>query len=366
MNISQSIDDFMEYCQTNRGMTTRSLPQYENKLRVFQAYIFNKKRKEESSISLGVFKQIDIEELIKGLKEEDVFASLDYYIDVRQIEFASTARHYISVVKKYIVYLGENKNIKNQELLILFGYGDSSAENSFDMKKEKKIKALVNQKKLNNSKDTEGLNNNEYRNLIDKCDEIIDNIQVVKGELEKFKVSKENKNKNYGEYLKAHITKLLLITGIKFKILYDIKITDIDTNEGSIIINGFELKLPYKYYNQLLEYLDIRKEFNKENKDELFLDINGNKIDDNNFINSFIKKYILRTSSTIAISKFIIINMILKGINQSIIQDFTGYGDVVFRYCQEKVNEEKITDRDYYINKHIQELNLYTIPYYEL
>ena len=64
-------------------------------------------------------------------------------------------------------------------------------------------------------------------------------------------------------------------------------------------------------------------------------------------------------SSTARISKRVIIDMISSGMSIKIIEDLTGYGDVVLGYCKEKVDEIKKEQKDpnKYIDKYLEKRN---------
>ena len=87
-------------------------------------------------------------------------------------------------------------------------------------------------------------------------------------------------------------------------------------------------------YSFPTEYLDnIKEGYYSHNKSEINLD------------NPF---------TPTGFAKYAVINMILNGVNQSVISDLTGFMTGMYSDCQDIVNEMKLTNRNRYINHMIR------------
>ena len=61
------------------------------------------------------------------------------------------------------------------------------------------------------------------------------------------------------------------------------------------------------------------------------------------------------------IQKFAIVQMILAGMNQAVIKEFTGQGDDILEDCQRQVNVEKKIDINRHINFTMRGIETYNI-----
>jgi hypothetical protein len=77
-------------------------------------------------------------------------------------------------------------------------------------------------------------------------------------------------------------------------------------------------------------------------------------------VTGFLKYYIGR-NDVIGLSKNVIIRMIYEGINQSLIQEFTGYKSDVYKYCQSKVNFDKAIYRNRYLDSKLRSIESFDI-----
>jgi hypothetical protein len=59
--------------------------------------------------------------------------------------------------------------------------------------------------------------------------------------------------------------------------------------------------------------------------------------------------------------KYGIIQMIKRGINQSVIIEFTGNQDDIYRDCQNEVNEEKFEARNRYLDSKLRGIDSFDI-----
>ncbi len=137
--------------------------------------------------------------------------------------------------------------------------------------------------------------------------------------------------------MKALIVKLVIYTGASVAAkIYPIKVKDLNLEKGIIKVGEFDVHLPYHLRNNLSEYVN-KLINNRDKKDLLFKNYNNQPFTEPNKIGGF---YTHKNgiSSTIALSKYAIIQMIEEGVDRDTIQDFTGYGDEVYISCKEYVD----------------------------
>jgi integrase len=364
MNIDLSYKKFLIFKTDKEGLCEKSFKQYENKLHIFRMYLFDKKYK-ISKESDNAFDNIDLQVLLEKLTIEDIFESLYFYIELRGIEFENTARHYITVLKEYFRYIYGNMEIKNKSLFDSFGFGDKGHELSFDKQVDNKMKELIKLGVLKYKKEIGHIDEKDYEKLLKYCNKNLefDNI------LEDFNVY----NSKYTDFLCAIVIKLILFTGIKFGVIYTIKVNDFEFDKkilklrSKVNINKkssvYNIEIPESLSNDLFKYLNVSNKIRKEGVDSFFVMLNGTPVNDNTTFNKFIGDAIRVTSSTAALSKYVVIEMILKKMNQHLIQDFTSNGNTIFEYCQEIANDIKGQgeNKSNYINSNLKRLEYYNL-----
>ena len=70
---------------------------------------------------------------------------------------------------------------------------------------------------------------------------------------------------------------------------------------------------------------------------------------------------ILQRKDLTGLRKYVIIEMILKGINQSYIMKLTGAGTKIFDACQRIVNEQRHFEANRFIDSRIREMEIFDI-----
>lgn len=347
MDIGKAIDEFLK----NEELSESSKPIYENVLRVFGGYFI------EYNCDLST------------ITYNDIFKSLDYYIDERSIKFENTARFFVTAIKNFIVYCISELGIKNKDLASIFGIGNNSG--GFEEKVDKKINSLIINKILKKEKSGIELDSNELKILVNECDKIID----------KFKKDDLRANITNGKYIKyigALGLEIIAYTGVKVGLITNIKLNALESGSDFIIIcnnkndeKKFKVEISRKLYLQLKNYIEIRTELIKyknceKDIDNLFIDYNTIPLNElrknepfNNLAFELVGKDKEMGSSTARISKRAIIDMICAGMSLKIIEDLTGYGNVVIQYCKEKADEIKREEKNpnQYVNDKISKRN---------
>lgn len=176
------------------------------------------------------------------------------------------------------------------------------------------------------------------------------------------------------------VIKLMLLYGFSFDKLADLKKENYNIEKNILkIVNTedirqeFLLELPFSFLKEFEILFEFRKNHKRNlNNEFLFLTEENNKINSgtiHDFLDK-IKKEFEKVEeikfekkknpfTATGLQKFAIINMILTGVNESIITDLTGQKDEILSYCQLKVSEKNVIHLNRYINSKIRNLHAY-------
>ncbi|MED4297368.1 hypothetical protein P4678_22295 [Priestia megaterium] len=341
MSFEETVDRFLKRQKEGEYLSDASIIRYRHKLNIFNEYLTIKCKVTEDTF----------ETYLRGILADHILNSLDFYIETRDIKCEDTARSYISAIKEYFRYINKEENLKNN-LVESFSY-DQDFEGSFSYVFENKIKQLRATKILEYPKQVSPIDENEFERLRIHCDKTIREAKINN-------IFKEGAvyRGPYNRLISALIVKLMLFSGIKFESVSSIKISDLNLKYNTIKINGYITHLPNNLSDQLRKYKEFRDRI-KTNSEILFVKFNGDPIPNTSDIGKFVEDK-MKNQSTMSIGKFVILNMIRKGINQSVIQQFTGYGISIFTSCQEIVNEEK-PDKDRYLDSKLRDIYTFDI-----
>lgn len=142
----------------------------------------------------------------------------------------------------------------------------------------------------------------------------------------------------------------------------NIKFENVNKIHNTICINSYIIHLPNKLSEQLDYYINIREKVQNDkikSTDTLFIGADGNILSSKTaLISSTLREFMGRGDLT-GIIKFAVIQMISKGVNQSILQDFTKVGGNIYKYCQEKVNEDKSLSSSRYLDSKLRSLETF-------
>ncbi len=173
------------------------------------------------------------------------------------------------------------------------------------------------------------------------------------------------------------IFKLLLLYGFSFDRIINLykENYNSETRTLEIVYNmnpkrSFILELPYSLNNEISNYTNSLN--NKNYSDNhMFITRTGNPIT-HAFLNEYItdikqayfsiNKLEINTENPFTptgFAKYAVINMILDGVNQSVISDLTGFMQDMYSDCQYIVNEKKLSNRNRYINQMIRGISTY-------
>lgn len=332
MKLRETIDLFLG------SISEKSVDVYAGKINYFYNFLVDIKGINDNSF----------QSYLASMRVIEIIESLDNYVVKNDVTKTTVALHYISVVRRYFHFL-YNLGIENNNLLKLF-----SLERNNIYSFSYKVQEVVNNDKRLTAIDVkEALSFEEIQLLIIECDEEVDAV-INNPQLSLDNTIPSNK---YNNLMAAIMLKIMVFTGIKFKVLNTIKIVDLDIKYNTICINNFKIHLPDNLGDQIKFYLDNRKKIESET-DLLFVKSDGKKFGRNSsIVAERMEGYIGRTDTT-GITKFGVIEMIKKGVNQSILQEFTGVGNDIFKDCQKKVNGEKNQYASRYLDSKLRSMKI--------
>ena len=335
MSLKDTIEKFLE------TISESSVSIYRSKIEVFHNFLIVEK---------GITNK-SYQSYLEAMKINEIEESLNYFIESNQIKSQSITWNFISVVKRYfgfIYVLG----IKNDNLIKAFGLSVSNPD-SFQFKLNEKI---LNDPRLEKKNVKSEISWEEAQILISECD------QRMKELKDENKILDYNKNAyKYKDYMSSIIIKLILFTGLTYQEVPKIEYGNVNRINNTISINGYCVHLPNRLSEQLTYYIELRNEMNKSSKltEPLFILDDGTKLrKQTSLVAETLKEYTGRSDLT-GIVKFAVIEMIKKGVNQSIIQDFTKVGDKNYQYCQKQVNQSKNPSVSRYLDSKLRSIEIF-------
>lgn len=280
----------------------------------------------------------------------------------------------MDIVNATVYYVEHNRNVESLSAIhdflvmlnVLFGYTFEKYPNSnlqqyksFTVFQNEIIETLESKGRTLKSKEV-------YPSLdYEKFDFVINYIKTTNVRdcrLKKFKTN-------------AIAIKLLILYGISLDKLSALKVNNYDYKRRAIEISGNDkrdkiyLEIPYSLALEIEEYLESR---NAEKSDYLLAKNSNTQIDP-----SFVKDTLdvireeyeeifdkddgVNQFTVTGIQKFAIVQMILAGMNQAVIKEFTGQGDDILEDCQRQVNVEKKIDINRHINFTMRGIETYDI-----
>lgn len=283
-------------------------------------------------------------EYLSAIKIDIIIESLDNYIKKNSIGKKSVAYFYARTVKRYFSYLNDN-GIENQELLKSFALTNSY---SYDNQIRKYIENNENLKKVESKDAIEIEDLKLLINVIDEqIDECINHKEIMTSVAQRFNP--------YNDLVYLLVLKLMIFTGCDYTRLKGLEADCLEIKKLKIKINTYTLHLPDNLGEQLIEYQNIKSERNLVS-DKFFVLSNGHEIvSQTREVSDIIENAIGRKDTT-GIRKYVITEMIRKGINQSFIMKLTGVGLTMFEDCQNTVNKERHIEANRYIDSKMRDM----------
>lgn len=344
MKLKIYVEEFLEKQRKEEFLNDSSIENYRSKLVVFHEYLYVSEKINNNNIDI----------FLNGLKTEQIFATINFYIDSRGIKTEYSVRMYLSVLTEFLKYLFYDKKIiTNDNLINSIEISRKMHDDSFSVKVDGYLKKLIQNKVLTYEVKEEPINDEEYVKLIAYCDQLL-HVETING----LHMHEELKGK-YTKYISALMLKFILAFGFKVNILCRLTINSVDISKNTFKYKGYSLYFPDNLSDQIKQYISIREKANKNNEDSLFLNYNGTVMAKKTVtaeINKRIKETINKASATKA-GEYTVMKMFEENIPRMIIEEFTGMKSRILDYCQCRVYELSNIKKDKLLKSKMLNLN---------
>lgn len=283
--------------------------------------------------------KIDIE-YFALVNEADLLESLDYFIVTRKVTARRTALTYVGKLKILFDNLEKYYGITN----------DIYVNGNFLPEFEEKVKNRVSI--LNETIDKSLVSDEQYDALVNEISEFEKkySYEVAVEGVDKYLIENNVKSdalRMFRLICSICATQLVIEYGLKNNIVRDIKLVDIDLEEGTITREKYILPLSAMLKRNLERYLRIRDYVllkTGKTQDWLFVNFNGESFHKDDFAANLF--YILGVLNKGAVetdpfARRCLIEMIEKGFNANLISEITGYKETVYKKVCDIVNANK-------------------------
>ncbi len=275
---------------------------------------------------------------IRGMSVDVILQCLKYYVENKIIKKKEPARKFLVVIGQLMEYLYEaDSELVNETLRKQLGAPANRADSY-----KRKCNDFIELLDLEEKETLAALSPEAVNVLNNKCNEAIE--KYIK--LDMFeRISFKNA-------VSALCIKLILCTGITYNVTRTIKISDFDVNSGVLSINGYKVSLPLNLLSQMKRYVSRIKYQEFENIPEfLFFGIDGNqwgKTTTSSGMPNFLMNQLQQddiddelNSGLTHLVKYGITQLILQGVNDSVISDLTGASHGIIETCHKPNQEEE-------------------------
>lgn len=314
MTFDEVIRNFMNRVETDKANGTSVT--YKRKIYVFQEYV---------NVELQA-KDVNFQSILTAMTKEQLVDSVQYYVKTYDVKYVATVDNYNTVVGVFFDFISSSYGWKNP----LFETRTKNLE--LKAAYDRKISEL----KLNTKEQVEPLTDEEAGQLLDICDNKIDNATLEK-------LENGANNGEFSSYISSLVSKIVLLFGTKNGNLNELKMSDYDYKLNKLKISGFWVHLPDKFAIQMRNYMKFREQIlGAEKEERLFIDIRKNKRKLDNTKMFYILKGITGNVQAKCIAKYAIIQMIKLGVPSHTIKEFTGYSNDVYQFCLESNEQDNI------------------------
>lgn len=287
--------------------------EYEKDIRIFIEYI--------ESIKMPVAKEV-----LQGMRTKNILDSIDFYIKERGINSVSPVKRYVSAIAEFFKFIIGNGDIDNKEFYNEILLPTIVPKSYWGRVNEK----IAKDSRLREKDIFDILERSEVTSLIENCNTTMaaycDNADI---------------KKNYNKVLAALSIKLIALTGIVYRDIRTIKMSSEIIDYNTLNINGFRFYLPITFSKQLKDYLKLRKDILTRyeiDQEYLFITFKGEQLPvQTHLISSFLGTCTGRKDLN-GLIKYAIKEMILAGVNDSVIGKFTGAGPDLISQCINEVD----------------------------
>lgn len=296
-------------------------PDYRNDVRNFTEYL---KKQWRNSLS-----DANIRFLLQGLDVEFLLDSLIYNVEEREIyKRKNAAKKYATVIGLFFNYIRRNTDIENPTLYESISY-NRLRENTY----MKRMMSYINAcDKLQGTIELEGIGRSGAEKVLEWSDDQLEDENKWYSNIEEAKIDETA----FRKAMAALGIKMMLIYGFTYRELRKIKIAQYNSIRSTILVNGFELRLPINMGIQMKRMKDFLNK-NKISNDQGFLFTNAQgeewgEITSASGISDLLFPLIESTSVT-SIVKYGIGQLLKAGLNDSIIKRLTGASDTLIKGC---------------------------------
>lgn len=331
MNFRDTIEGYIKEKNSNSRRT------YAPRINLFANFLQNEKEVGDKNFK----------EYLSAINTDIILEALNSYITNNLIKKETVAYFYARTIKDYFYYLNEI-GIENEHLMKEFGYKNNL---SYEKKITKFVESNPNLEKV---EPKSPLDVEEIKILIAAIDEKIDyaiNNPIVD-------TCNRDKCNPFNDLAYFWVLKVMIFTGIEYSGLRILEENCLDEIRRKITINTYTLHLPDNLGEQLIEYVNIKRK--RLLKTRNFFVLSGGKelALQTRKLSEILDEIIGRQDIT-GLRKYVIIEMIRKGINQSFIMKLTGVGSTVFEDCQRIVNKERHVEANRYIDSKMRDMVLF-------
>jgi integrase len=344
-----NFSSLMEYCHAfGASLTSATYNQYIPIIREYFITYINENKKYKNTPE-------DIIRLLKNdITRQDLIDGAKYYvIENRNVTSQKGVNNFLISISKFVEFLSD-KGIENIALTRLLPFKNLAQLIIDELESEGKH--------LDPPEEDPPINDDEFIFIV----EYLNTVDFTK----------------FTSAVYCVMTKLLLFLGLKYSRLASLKLKDFNTNNNTLDViydekndRHYTVHLPSMLSKQLKQYIKLRNEKNFSSA-LLFVNRNG-KETTNSFLSDFLNR--IRTGfiesrpvddeylndknhfTPTGLIKYAIIQMIRRGINQSVIVDFTGNQEDIYRDCQNEVNEEKLESRNRYLDSKLRGIDSFDV-----
>lgn len=310
----------MDYLKITEEFSIK-YPDYKNDVSNFNEYLEKQWKNSLSDANLRF--------LLQGLDVEFLLNSLIYNVEERKIyKRKNAAKKYATVIGVFFNYIRKNTDIDNPALFGEISY-NRLRENTY----MQRMMAYISEcDKLQGTMELEGIGRSEAEQILQWADEQLEDEKKWYSDIE----TKEIDETAFGKAMAALGMKMILIYGFTYRELRKMKMDQYDSIRNTIIVNGFEIRLPINMgiqMRRMKEFLDENKIQNKQRF--IFVNAQGQEwgeITSSSGISDWLASIIESTSVT-SIVKYGISQLLKAGLNDSIIKQITGASDTLIKGC---------------------------------
>lgn len=295
-------------------------------------------------------------EVLRGISSDKIIKSIKYYVNEYNIKFKITVDNYFTAIKCYFDFISKELKISNNNF--------DSTLNYENLKKD--VNGLINSLDLNETDLKYPIADKTFRELVCYCDAKMNEFSVSD-----IVANQEREPDKYNSLLvrftSAIMTKIVMLTGIKNKVISTISIKDYDKELNKLKINNFWIHIPDNLGMQMKKYIYIRDRLTKNNPNEkrLFVDKRGEG-HTNKYSDMFIViSDVIGNKVVESVAKYTIVELIKRDTSINVIRELTSFGETTIKHCMELVNDGKkkkdFNSQNRYLDSKIRSLEIFDL-----